>query len=87
MRTFYKGISAVFLVYAINSLESLQELRNWVQEVREHAHEEVVIFLLGSKNDLESQREVSIAQATAFLKEIGGAFFLETSSKTGHQIE
>jgi GTPase SAR1 family protein len=30
VRSFYKGISAVFLVYAIDKEDSLQALRKWV---------------------------------------------------------
>ena len=51
VRTFYKGISAVFLVYAIDKADSLHELRRWVDEVRENSHEEVVMFLIGSRLD------------------------------------
>ena len=68
VRTFYKGISAVFLVFAINNLKSFHELRNWVEEIRQHAHEEVVVFLLGSKSDLENEREVNAEDAASYMK-------------------
>ena len=58
-----------------------------MKEVQENAHEEVVVFLIGSRADLEQNREVSKEEATLFLKQIGGVFFLETSSKTGDNID
>lgn len=56
VRSFYQGISAVFLVYAIDKAETLKELRRWVDEVRENSHQEVVMFLIGSKLDCEQDR-------------------------------
>ena len=56
MRTFYKGIAGVFLAFSINSEETLHAVQSWFSEVREHAHEEVVFFLVGTKSDLEDER-------------------------------
>jgi GTPase SAR1 family protein len=57
-----------------------------MREVQEHAHEEVVIFLIGARSDLEEKREVSREEAAVFIKEINGVFCIETSSKTGENI-
>ncbi len=38
MRSFYKGIAAVFFIFAVDRLESLKELQGWVDEVKENAH-------------------------------------------------
>lgn len=84
VRSFYKGISAVFLVYAIDKADSLRALRRWVEEVRENSHQEVVFFLIGSRSDCN--REVDPSAAADFLKEISGALLVETSSKTGENI-
>ena len=86
VRSFYKGISAVFLLYAVDRAESLQDLEEWVREVRDNAHEDVVLFLIGSRADVE-ERKVTTQEAEAFLKEIGGVFHIETSAKTGMNIE
>lgn len=56
VRTFYKGIAGVFFSFAINNEASLEGIRGWLEEVREHAHEEVVFFLVGTKSDLEDER-------------------------------
>jgi GTPase SAR1 family protein len=54
VKSFYKGISAVFFVYSVDSLESFQELQSWSAEVKEYAHEEVVMFLVAAKSDIEA---------------------------------
>ena len=45
-----------------------------------------MLFLIGSRADIE-QRQVRPEEAQVFLEEIGGVFFLETSAKTGQNIE
>ena len=76
VRSFYKGISAVFLVYAIDKEDSLQALRKWVDQVKENSHEEVVMFLIGSRLDRAQYREVNPSKAAQFLKEISGALLV-----------
>jgi hypothetical protein len=53
VKSFYKGISAVFFVYSMDSLESFQQLQSWSAEVKEYAHEEVVMFLVAAKGDID----------------------------------
>ena len=38
VRSFYRGISAVYLLYAIDDAQTFQELKCWMKEVQEHAH-------------------------------------------------
>lgn len=45
-----------------------------------------VIFLIGNKCDLEAQRDVTYEEAKQFAEE-NGLTFLETSAKTGEQVE
>lgn len=68
MRTFYKGIAGVFLAFSIIQESSLETLNSWLQEVREHGHEEVVFFLVGTKSDLEDDREVTQEIVQKYLK-------------------
>lgn len=44
------------MAFSINSKATLESLNSWFQEVREHGHEEVVFFLVGTKADLEDER-------------------------------
>lgn len=46
-----------------------------------------MVFLVGAKADLEFYRKVSSEQAHDYLKLIGGVFYIETSAKTGHNVD
>ena len=65
VRSFYKGVSAIILVYSIDRYcllscrwESFQQLTMWMKEITENSHQETLIFLVGSKLDLEDIRKV-----------------------------
>lgn len=46
-----------------------------------------MIFMVGTKQDLESEREVSRESALRFQRENGIKYWAETSSKSGDNIE
>ena len=52
-----------------------------------HAPSDAMIFLVGNKLDLESEREVSREEAMRFQRENGIKYWIETSAKSGEQIE
>lgn len=51
-RSFYKGISAVFLTFSLDKEDTLEGLRGWQREVRDNGHPEIVFFLVGAKSDI-----------------------------------
>lgn len=75
------------LVYAINSRNSLEELQVFfelIQRVKDT--ENVPVFLVGNKSDLEIERQVSFEEGAAFAKSLGCPF-LETSAKQRINVE
>lgn len=56
---YYKGAHGVILTYDITDRKSFVDLQNWLSEIDKYSKENVVKILVGNKNDLESQREVS----------------------------
>lgn len=83
---YYRGASAAAVVYDITSPESFQKARFWVKELQKHASPGIVIALVGNKNDLEDQRQVSKEDAAAFAEANGMAINAETSAKTAEHI-
>jgi len=57
-RSYYRGAHGALLVYDITRRETFNHLKGWLTEVREHSNKEMVIMLIGNKNDLEHTREV-----------------------------
>ena len=84
-RTYYKGAVGALLVYDITRKETFNHLVKWLSEVKENASKEITIILIGNKNDLENERQVTYEEGESFAKE-NNLLFLETSAKTSKNI-
>ena len=84
--SFYKNSSLAFIVYAINDKNSFIHIESWLNEVKYH-NPDIKIFLIGSKADLDNERQVSINEAQEIVKEHKFQFFMETSAKTGFNAQ
>lgn len=85
-RSYYRGAAGALLVYDITRRDTFQHLSRWLEEARQHAQSNMVIMLIGNKNDLEQRRAVSTAEGKAFA-EANGLIFMETSAKTAYNVE
>ena len=54
--------------------------------MKENAYSKMTIILVGNKNDLENERQVSFEEGEAFAKKHNLIFF-ETSAKTADNVE
>lgn len=85
-RSYYRGAAGALLVYDITRRDTFQHLSRWLEEAKQHAQPNMVILLIGNKNDLEHKRAVSTEEGRAFA-EANGLLFLETSAKTAYNVE
>jgi len=85
-RSYYRGAAGALLVYDITRRDTFQHLSRWLEEARQHAQSNMVIMLIGNKNDLEHRRAVSTEEGKAFA-EANNLIFLETSAKTAYNVE
>jgi small GTP-binding protein len=83
---YYRGAAGALVLYDILKEESFLNVERWIAEVKHAAREDVVIFLVGNKTDLESERVVTKAQAEELAQKYHLKYF-ETSAKTGDQIK
>ena len=81
MPNLLKNTYITLLVYAINDKEkSFNELDNWHNILQEHSYDSI-IFLIGNKNDLEKEREVTIEDVEKYKNNHDDIkIFLETSA-------
>jgi len=86
-RIFYRGAHCVFLAYDITRDETFENLRSWLKEIKQHAAEDVRIYLIGNKSELESAREVNFDRAVEFARQNSIHKCFETSAKTGQNVE
>ncbi|XP_071735891.1 ras-related protein RABA3-like [Rutidosis leptorrhynchoides] len=83
---YYRGALGAMLLYDITKRQSFDHVARWVEELRVHADNSVVIALIGNKADLEAKRAVSSEDALEFA-ETQGLYFFETSALTGDNVE
>jgi small GTP-binding protein len=49
---YYRGAQGIFLFYNVTDRQSFQNVRRWMQDIQKHAGDEVVIILIGTKDDI-----------------------------------
>ena len=81
VETYYKNVDCCLLVYAINSKQSFEKVKNYyVKEIKENCKMNVKVILLGNKADLKDQRQVSNEEGRDLALE-NGYMFMESSCK------
>eukprot|EP00956_Cyclotella_meneghiniana_P015054 scaffold22813_cov78-Cyclotella_meneghiniana.AAC.19 len=85
-RSYYRGAAGALLVYDITRRDTFKHLGRWLEEARQHSQSNMVIMLIGNKNDLEHRRAVSTEEGRAFAEK-HGLIFMETSAKTAYNVE
>ncbi|SJK86319.1 Rab family, other [Babesia microti strain RI] len=83
---YYRGASAALIVYDITSADTFEQARSWINELKAVSRADVIIALAGNKVDLERNRSVDIETAQNFAK-LNNCLFMETSAKTGHNVQ
>ncbi|PAA67744.1 hypothetical protein BOX15_Mlig022053g1, partial [Macrostomum lignano] len=89
-RIYYRGSGAAIVCYEVTDAGSLERARFWTKELRKYEEDRCRIYLCGCKRDLVTAdpplRQVGEAEAAEFAKSVG-ALSIETSSKTGENVD
>mmetsp|Transcript_86783 Transcript_86783/g.136917 ORF Transcript_86783/g.136917 Transcript_86783/m.136917 type:complete len:212 (+) Transcript_86783:69-704(+) len=83
--SYYRGAIAALLVYDVCNRATFNHMNFWLDQARIHAGPDINVMLVGNKSDLDS-RAISPHEALA-LAQKHGLLFLETSAKTGFNVE
>eukprot|EP00917_Polyrhabdina_sp_WS-2016_P012279 GHVP01027008.1.p1 GENE.GHVP01027008.1~~GHVP01027008.1.p1 ORF type:complete len:211 (+),score=35.34 GHVP01027008.1:130-762(+) len=83
---YYRGAVGALIVYDITREDTFYGIEKWLQELREHADNEVVIILVGNKSDLRHLQAVETDTAKEFAEK-ENVFFLETSALESKNID
>ena len=84
-KNLYKGASGIMLIYDITNRKSFDNVKTWVNSIREEVSNKVVIVLVGNKVDLEKKRQVETEKGEKIADEFDMPFF-ECSALTGENI-
>ncbi|KPI87200.1 putative small Rab GTP binding protein [Leptomonas seymouri] len=82
---YYRGAAAAMVVFEINVADTFEKAKFWVCELHANSPETIVI-LIGNKRDLESERQVSLAEAQQGAAEMN-ALYMETSARSGEGVQ
>ena len=83
---YYRGALGAMLVYDITKRPTFDHVARWVEELRAHADNSIVIMLIGNKADLVDLRAVPTEDAVEFAED-QGLFFSETSALSGDNVD
>ena len=84
-KNYYKGANGIILIYDVTSIQTYENVKNWITQIREEASKNVVIYIAGNKIDMEEERKVSKDEGKKLADELGFPF-VETSAKTGINV-
>ena len=83
---YYKGAKGAFIVYDITRKETFDSVEKWISDLNATCEKGITVMLIGNKNDLENQRQISKEQGKEKARSFQFAF-LETSALSGDNLE
>ena len=84
---YYRRADGVIIVYDVTDRGSVERIKKWDDECRRYAPRLINKILIGNKTDLEPQRNVSMDEADTLSTNLGMEDHIETSAKTGENVE
>ncbi|MHA2243528.1 MAG: Rab family GTPase [Candidatus Hodarchaeales archaeon] len=85
-RVFFQGVSGALLVYDLTRKETLEKLPLWIEQLKKYSPD-VRMFLVGNKNDLVDDRQITFNEGEQTKDRLQMVNFFETSAKTGNYIQ
>ena len=86
-KLFYKDASIVILVFDITRKDTFEEIRDfWLKQVKENSNEDIVISLVGNKEDNYEYEDIDNNNIELFVNQIN-CLYKKVSAKSGFGIE
>ena len=86
-KMFYKDASIVILVFDITRKDTFEEIRDfWLKQVKENSNEDIVISLVGNKEDNYEYEDIDNNNIELFVNQIN-CLYKRVSAKSGFGIE
>jgi len=81
---YYRGASAIIIVFDITQENSLKTIKNWYEEFTDHNdNKDVLVMVVGNKSDFENKCDLETIQQYSL---DNGLVYISTSAKTGDNI-
>jgi len=83
---YFRSANGILLVYDITNEKSFNDVRNWINNIKNHTTSDIKILLIGNKCDILDNKIISTEQGQLLADEYDIPF-LETSAKNSINIE
>ena len=84
--SYIRDSAVVIIVYDVTSRASFDAVEHWINEVHRERGEDVIVALVGNKNDMMESRQVSPVEGETKARSLSATIFLETSAKSGSNV-
>ena len=85
-KSYFQSAKGLIIVYEISDKESFEKINFWMEHIKNNAPEDAKIILVGNKEDLTSERQVSIEDGENKAKNYNIKFF-EACAKDGTNVK
>jgi len=82
---YYRDAKVALVCYDITNKQSFESAKYWYNQLVENGDNDCIKILVATKSDLYDQREVEVVER--YLKRANISYFMETSAKTGQNID
>ena len=85
-KQFYKDAYGAFVIYDITNKESFTKIEHWIKDINDSAPKDIVIGIVGNKNDIKNKRVVEYEEGENYSNKINALFF-EVSAQNGNNVD
>ena len=85
-KNYYKSANGVILIYDITNIQTYENVKNWISQIKEEANSNVIIYLVGNKIDLPKEKRVVKIEAGQKIADEFSLSFKEASAKNGDNV-
>jgi GTPase KRas len=80
------GCDGFLIIFSVTSKRSFADVQRYIDQIERVHNKQMPTIIVGNKSDLEMSRVVNSQQAAAYAQSCG-ALYMETSAKTGENID
>ena len=84
-KSYYRGAHAIILIFSVDNKKSFENVKTWVNQIKEETNEKITLILVGNKIDLVDKREIMESEGEELANEFDINYY-ECSAKTGENI-
>lgn len=84
-KNYYKGAHGIILVYDVTNINSFNNIKSWISQIKENTTDNIKITFVGNKIDNEDSRKISHEEGQKLATEYDAKFF-ETSAKENIRV-